>query len=271
MANPAFPRPDMPGPQPVAATKVTSDAVQRTPLLRSFGRRRRRSCLQIGDDCLRSGGLGRAFPDRLRTDVRFAPYLARVWLQVLRRAAIGIRSASSLALCLSSTARWFHRFVALGHRGTALRRRGCVHHRDVSEGSARSAFVLCGIAGRDSQRHLRIVGNIRARAPLERVCSALSCENAGMDRALRRSSLRYRHAGGGNHSGDHDHSDHFLDHPRSAHGRAPASARGSPGLGSHALGNDSSRACCATRAPELSVESFLVWAERSEKPWPSPW
>src|SRR6266566_2455605 len=37
MANPAFPRPDMPGPQPVAATKVTSEAVEGTPLLRSSG------------------------------------------------------------------------------------------------------------------------------------------------------------------------------------------------------------------------------------------
>ena len=37
MANPAFPRPDMPGPQPVAGTKVTIDAVQRTPLLRTSG------------------------------------------------------------------------------------------------------------------------------------------------------------------------------------------------------------------------------------------
>ena len=37
MANPAFPRPDMPGPQPVAGTKVTTEAVQRTPLLRSSG------------------------------------------------------------------------------------------------------------------------------------------------------------------------------------------------------------------------------------------
>jgi phosphate transport system permease protein len=35
MANPAFPRPDMPGPQPVAATKVTSEVVRGTPLLRS--------------------------------------------------------------------------------------------------------------------------------------------------------------------------------------------------------------------------------------------
>ena len=37
MANPAFPRPDMPGPQPVASTKVTSEVVQRTSLLRSSG------------------------------------------------------------------------------------------------------------------------------------------------------------------------------------------------------------------------------------------
>src|SRR6478736_7258722 len=37
MANPAFSRPDMPGPQPVATTKVTSDAVQGAPLLRSSG------------------------------------------------------------------------------------------------------------------------------------------------------------------------------------------------------------------------------------------
>jgi len=35
MANPAFPRPDMPGPQPVAATNVTSDAAERNPLLRT--------------------------------------------------------------------------------------------------------------------------------------------------------------------------------------------------------------------------------------------
>ena len=37
MANPAFPRPDMPGPQPVAAAKVNADAVQSKPLLRSSG------------------------------------------------------------------------------------------------------------------------------------------------------------------------------------------------------------------------------------------
>ena len=37
MATPAFPRPDMPGPQPVAATKVPSEAAERTPLLRNSG------------------------------------------------------------------------------------------------------------------------------------------------------------------------------------------------------------------------------------------
>jgi len=37
MANPAFPRPDMPGPQPVAGTNVTSEAVPRPPLLRTSG------------------------------------------------------------------------------------------------------------------------------------------------------------------------------------------------------------------------------------------
>jgi len=37
MATPAFPRPDMPGPQPVATANVNSDAVQRTPLLRTSG------------------------------------------------------------------------------------------------------------------------------------------------------------------------------------------------------------------------------------------
>jgi phosphate transport system permease protein len=38
MANPAFPRPDMPGPQPVAATKVNANAVQSQPLLQTSGR-----------------------------------------------------------------------------------------------------------------------------------------------------------------------------------------------------------------------------------------
>jgi phosphate transport system permease protein len=37
MANPAFPRPDMPGPQPVAAAKVPSEASERTPLLQTSG------------------------------------------------------------------------------------------------------------------------------------------------------------------------------------------------------------------------------------------
>src|SRR5580700_4502058 len=38
MANPAFPRPDMPGPQPVEETKVTSAPAQRAaPLLRTSG------------------------------------------------------------------------------------------------------------------------------------------------------------------------------------------------------------------------------------------
>jgi phosphate transport system permease protein len=37
MANPAFPRPDMPGPQPVATTKVSANAVQSQPLLQTSG------------------------------------------------------------------------------------------------------------------------------------------------------------------------------------------------------------------------------------------
>ena len=37
MANPAFPRPDMPGPQPVAATKVSANAVESKPLLQTSG------------------------------------------------------------------------------------------------------------------------------------------------------------------------------------------------------------------------------------------
>ena len=37
MANAAFPRPDMPGPQPVATTKVSANAVQSQPLLRTSG------------------------------------------------------------------------------------------------------------------------------------------------------------------------------------------------------------------------------------------
>src|SRR6202140_2196576 len=38
MANPAFPRPDMPGPQPLEGTKVTSvSAVRTAPLLQASG------------------------------------------------------------------------------------------------------------------------------------------------------------------------------------------------------------------------------------------
>jgi phosphate transport system permease protein len=37
MANPAFQRPDMPGPQPVVAAKVNADAVQSKPLLQTSG------------------------------------------------------------------------------------------------------------------------------------------------------------------------------------------------------------------------------------------
>src|SRR6202790_2478875 len=38
MANPAFPRPDMPGPQPLEGTKVTSVSAHRAaPLLRASG------------------------------------------------------------------------------------------------------------------------------------------------------------------------------------------------------------------------------------------
>src|SRR5580765_34781 len=37
MANPAFPRPDMPGPQPVAAAKVSGEAAGQAPLLRTSG------------------------------------------------------------------------------------------------------------------------------------------------------------------------------------------------------------------------------------------
>jgi len=37
MANPAFPRPDMPGPQPVAAANISAEAAERIPLLRTSG------------------------------------------------------------------------------------------------------------------------------------------------------------------------------------------------------------------------------------------
>src|SRR5215469_7550935 len=37
MANHAFPRPDMSGPQPVASAKVTADAVHSKPLLQTSG------------------------------------------------------------------------------------------------------------------------------------------------------------------------------------------------------------------------------------------
>jgi phosphate transport system permease protein len=37
MANPAFPRPDMPGPQPIATTNVTSQGAPRAPFLKSSG------------------------------------------------------------------------------------------------------------------------------------------------------------------------------------------------------------------------------------------
>jgi len=37
MANRVFPRPDMPGPQPVAAANVSSEAAERSPLLRTAG------------------------------------------------------------------------------------------------------------------------------------------------------------------------------------------------------------------------------------------
>ena len=49
---------------------------------------------------------------------------------------------------------------------------------------AQSAFVLRGIAGRDSERDLRIVGDVCPGAAVERVRSTVSGENPGMDRTV---------------------------------------------------------------------------------------
>ena len=54
--------------------------------------------------------------------------------------------------------------------GAAVRRRCRVYHGDVPATAARHHFLPGGVAGGDSQRDLRLVGNLRAGAPAARVC-----------------------------------------------------------------------------------------------------
>ena len=184
----------MPGPQPVAADEgYVPDAVQPSPLLQTSGGEGRRPRFQVGDYGLRSGGLGCARPDRLRTGVQFQAVLARIWLQVLRRQRLG----SSQRAVRRFTFHLRHAgFIAVSvcHRGAPVGRRRGLHDRDVSQGVARAAVVLRGIAGRDSQRDLRIVGAIRPRSSFEPLRAALPGKNPGLDRPLRRPALRDRHA-----------------------------------------------------------------------------
>ena len=229
MANPAFPRPDMPGPQPVAGTKVTTEAVQRTPLLRS------------------SGGEG---ADRVFKWAMTACGLAV--LGVLFLIVYELMSGSRLTwhafgFKFFAGTDWnpvSEQFGALPFiYGTLVSSLlALVIAVPLSVGVAVFTTEMCPKALRGPLSFFMellaaipsviygLWASICAGATLERVCSALSFENARMDRALRRPSVWYRHASGGNGSVDHDHSHYFLDRPRGAHGRAPASTRGSPGL-----------------------------------------
>ena len=83
MANAARPRPDMPAPQPVEATKV-SESSSKGRRGGAFVRIRRRSRgpnFQVRDAAVRSGGAGDSGLDRLRTDAALGALLARLWIR----------------------------------------------------------------------------------------------------------------------------------------------------------------------------------------------
>ena len=128
-----------------------------------------------------------------------------------------------------------------GHCGPALGWSGRVHDRNVPQGVARAAVVLRGIAGGDSQRHLRTLGDVRASSSPEHEGGTIPRQDPGLDGTLHRGSVRNRHAGGGNHPGDHDHPHHFVDHSRSAAGRTATAEGRRARARRHALGDDSRR------------------------------
>src|SRR5207248_491558 len=72
-------------------------------------------------------------------------------------------------------------------------------------------------------------------------------QDAGVDGTVQRCSVRNRHAGGGNHPGDHDHPHHFVDYARSAAGGTATAEGRRAGAWGHALGDDSRR-CFTQRA-----------------------
>ena len=103
---------------------------------------------------------------------------------------------------------------------------GCrrLHHRNVPRKVARAALILRGITGRNSQRGLRVVGDLCADSPAHQICRTFSCANVRLDRTFRGTVLRSQHAGRGSDSGHHDRPHHLVDCARSAHGCSPAPA-----------------------------------------------
>ena len=76
-----------------------------------------------------------------------------------------------------------------------------------------------------------------------------------------------RHAGRGDHSGDHDRSDYCLDHARGSGGGAAEPARGSAGAGGDALGDGSDGRVYAMRGRASWVELFWAWAAQWARRW----
>ena len=171
MANAARPRPDMPAPQPVEATKVSEVSSDGKRAARSLG-----SSGEAGDQIfkfamllVRSGCAGNSGPDRLRIGAALRAFLARIWIQVLCRARLGSgkRTIRRAAVHLRNPG-----FVAArsDHCGAALDWGRGIHHRDVPQGAARAAIFFRGIAGCHSERCLRAVGDLCAGADPQQLC-----------------------------------------------------------------------------------------------------
>src|SRR5713101_5782940 len=175
MANRALGAPRLTGSQPVGKREVAVERSQAEPLAGSYFLHS-----HAGVRPLRAGP-GR--PDCLRADHEIQSVLARLRMEVLLPQRMGSSQQSIWRLALRLR---YDRFFHPGSRDRRAfgHRRGGVYYRNVAALAARAAGVHYRAAGRDSQRHLRLVGDLRSRAAAANLRAALARPLSWLDRIV---------------------------------------------------------------------------------------
>src|SRR5947207_1585622 len=154
----------------------------------------------------------------------------------VRRRAVHLRDAGDERGLAGPRASHLHRIGAVPHRNGAARR---PLDRIVSHRAARG----------HSQRRLRALGVVRARAPPAEAGGAVSREHARVPSPVPGRAHRARISRRRRDPRDHDPAHHHLDQHRGAADRPRPAARGCAGAGRNAVGSDPDRGAslCASR------------------------